>query len=32
MHCKRKSDRINLVAPASAVHRAKYSKNWDRKG
>ena len=25
-----KSDRVNLVAPASPVHR--YSKNWDRKG
>ncbi len=26
-----KSDRVNLVALASPVHRARYSKNWDRK-
>ena len=26
------SDRVNLVAPASPVHRARYSTNWDRKG
>ena len=25
------SDRFNLVAPASPVHRARYSTNWDRK-
>jgi len=27
-----KSDRVNLVAPASPVHRAWYSTKWDRKG
>ena len=27
-----KSDRVNLVALASPVHRARYSTNWDRKG
>ena len=27
-----KSDRVNLVAPASPVHRARNSTNWDRKG
>ena len=27
-----KSERVNLVAPASPVHRAGYSTNWDRKG
>ena len=27
-----KSDRVNLVAPASPVHRARYSTNLDRKG
>ena len=26
-----KSDRVNLVAPASPVQRARYSTNWDRK-
>ena len=26
------SDRVNLVAPASPVHRASYSTNGDRKG
>ena len=26
------SDVVNLVAPASHVHRARYSTNWDRKG
>ena len=26
------SDRVNLVAPDSPVHRARYSTNWDRKG
>ena len=27
-----KSDRVNLVAPPSPVHTAKYSTNWERKG
>ena len=27
-----KSDRLNLVAPASPVHRGRYRKNWDRNG
>ena len=27
-----KSDRVNLAAPASPVHRARYSTNCDRKG
>ena len=27
-----KSDRVNLVAPASLIHWARYSTNWDRKG
>ena len=26
------SDRVNLVAPASPVQRARYSTNWDRLG
>ena len=26
-----KSERVNLVAPASPIHRARYSTNWDRK-
>ena len=26
-----KSDRVNLVAPASPIHRARYNTNWDRK-
>ena len=25
-------DHVNLVAPASPVHRARYRTNWDRKG
>jgi len=31
-YMKLKSDRVNLVASASPVHRARYSTNWDRKG
>ena len=29
---KHKFDLINLVEPASPIHRARYSTNWDRKG
>ena len=31
-YMKHWSDRVNLVAPASPVHRVRYSTNWDRKG
>ena len=27
-----KSDHVNLVAPVSPIHRARFSTNWDRKG
>ena len=29
---RHKADHVNLVAPASPVHRARHSTNWDRKG
>ena len=31
-YMKHKAWRVNLVAPASPVHRVRYRTNWDRKG